>query len=165
MACPCTSGAETRTEFLNGLAPLSFLQILSLFIPPPLHHKHTPTPAHTLLLLQANSYHHPTCHTIKCLCLCFQGTVGYHRVLAGTSHLLVTSCSPECLSENTPGIYFLETLFQPPSPTPLYTFPPLTNSLSIPLKTACSKILKVSEVCLGVILPVTPTISPFLVSP
>lgn len=123
MACPCTGGTETRTEFLNGLAPLSppnTLSLSSFSLPSVIN---TPTPAPKLLLLQGNSYHRPTCHIIKCLCLCFQGTVGYHRILAGTSHLLVTSCSPMCFSENTPGTYFLDTLFQPLSPTPLYTFP------------------------------------------
>lgn len=95
MACPCTSGAETRTEFLNGLAPLSLLQY-SLSSSPLPSTTNTPTPAHTLLLLQANSYHHPTCHIIKCLCLCFQGTVGDDRLLARTSHLshILLTCVP-----------------------------------------------------------------------
>lgn len=84
MPCPCICGAESRIEFLSCLVhsvPSMTLHRTRLSLLPSPPHTNTPTPAHVLLLLQADSYHHPT-HVIlsnvsPCVFKAQPGTIGY----------------------------------------------------------------------------------------
>lgn len=134
MPCPCTNGAEIKTGLLNCLAPLcpDFLH----GTPP---HTDAPAPAHML-------------------CLYFKLTAIItpqmsHRQMAlpvslGCSQVPQAPCQNKpsshlCVPQKTPlGTYFLDALFQPCFLTPFYISPPLINSLSISLRTTCSKLLQ-----------------------
>lgn len=81
---------------------------------------------------------------VRSLCLCLQGHSQLSQVTCRNKSSL--SCTLlTCLSFNKyrqTFIFWMHYSNQWLYPTPFYIFPPLTNSLSISLKTACSKVLK-----------------------
>lgn len=110
----------------------------------PLHTQTHPAPDmcclySTLIVIIA-----PQMSYIRSLCLCLQGHSQVSQVTCRNKSslsrtlLICLSFKKYCQT----FIFWMHYSNQWLSPTPFYFFPPLTNSLSISLKTACSKVLK-----------------------